>query len=787
MRYGSATRFALGFVAFLLGACDGSVKRNPGNERPDAGAEAGSAGTRGDASVAGAGGSDAGVTTSTGGAGGAGGGGNVFPESKIPAELGPVSSRPPSDEPGAVRVDDCDLPADGVVALASAGSGGPLGVDRDYVYFVGGRSKNCRFAGSNVLVCDHESFVQRAPRCGGPIEVLGEPFSTPIQHLVAGAGNLYVATGQYDGSSQLLRITPEGKRELVVAKQCVADVVADEAGFVVADSCNNRVARGTHDSTELHTITTGFSIDHLALGTSNVYFATSEGIRWATRDGSRTGLFTEGPASSSIRGLGVDGSVLFVEWGADVPERKSFTLARVPFDGSAVDRYGPFFENVSGIPSIDVADGFVRFNALEDADRSIQRVATKSGSRPISVAKREYSYVRGYGERTYWAENGSLLTALEAPQRHCYDEHEPESQRTFSADGSFQFDNAAFDTAGNLFVSGSGPENVDLGLGPVALDSQEEVLAKFDPTGKLAWAMAVPGYAALSVAGQGGLVVSTDQSISRVSTSGSTEWKVEAPVRVRSSVAAEDGSAYALEVNLDASVRVRALSPKGDEIWSRAVDVPAGLEPFAPLSIAVSTDAVVAGISFTQRAAVGQPADPAADATLLVNLGIADGTEKWSRLIRGGRGSVAARPGELVVVGESMFAVDAGSRSVPVPQARDTYVFVARYAEDGSPKSLRYLDLPGGGVPVLTSDGGFYLSSYGCSSKLVPGPDSPGDRLASVTVVGVSPSDQVTWTGIGSYGNGVSVAVGTDSVVVATGVDGADGGGAQGALLTFPR
>jgi hypothetical protein len=288
-------------------------------------------------------------------------------------------------------------------------------VNRDYVYFTNAANKDCRFVASNALACDHEATVQRVPRCGGSVEVLGPPFPGAIWRLALGGGNAYVVTGMDDWFSQLFRITPDGRQERVVDSPCIRDVVADDAGFVVADACNNRVARGTHDSSKLHTIATGFKIAYPALGTSNVYFATSEGIRWATRDGRRTGLFTDGPSSAHVKGLGVDGSVLFVEWLEIFPPVNTpFSVARVAFDGSAVETWGPFSQTVHGVPPLDVADGFARFNAIDDVDDRILRVAVESGEEPISVANREYESIRGYGDRTYWVERGSLLTAVEA-------------------------------------------------------------------------------------------------------------------------------------------------------------------------------------------------------------------------------------------------------------------------------------------------------------------------------------------------------------------------------------
>jgi hypothetical protein len=169
------------------------------------------------------------------------------------------------------------------------------------------------------------------------------------------------------------------------------------------------------------------------------------------------------------------------------------------------------------------------------------------------------------------------------------------------------------------------------------------------------------------------------------------------------------------------------------------------------------------------------------DRTLLTGLAKTDGAEKWTKQLIGGGGTVASRPGEIVIVGTTRFGVDAGSGFVPVHLAGNRYLFVARYAEDGTHKSLAYTEVDSYGSPVFTATGDIFVNALDC--KLPPLPDGSNEAPTALGALAkFGPSAELSWMGMGRFGTG-PIAVSPDSVVLATfKVDSTDL-----ALFTFPR
>ena len=660
---------------------------------------------------------------------------------------------PPADTPRPPEVDDCNFGAPGnITALVPTGAAKLLVVGPTWVTFTETTVRECRFVGSGVQVCTYNHWLRRVPRCGGAVETLGPLFTAAFERLAQGGGYIYALS---ERTNELYRIKEsDGAREVISA--CAKDVAAGP-DRVIFDDCNGLLMHGPHGASSFASIVIpAATVAKLAIGTSNAYFTTEQGIGWVSLATQDRGLLAEGPPPLDVVELGADHRSVFVEWTQPDPVTSdvSYSVRRIPLAGGTKQDFGPWAQGVSGFPSIEVRGGFL----YHAAPPAIVRVASDGSAPPETRVRREYDDISAYGERIYWTERGAVLTALRQSERPaCIPQRKPSALKVLPSSGNFSLDDVALDSNGNPVVVGAADGVTDLGGGPLAPDTDQMILAKLDRAGNHVFSRLIPNgaNAQLAVGGTGIVTVVTSRSVSRFSPAGAPLDSQPLDMYQPLVDADSQGNSFVLWSGAaDRSVWLMSKNAAGAERWRREL-VPASNDwKLFPWSLSAAGDGgvfITGGLNGTLDLGDG-PRAVGALATVLVARFGSDGRLAWSRPIVGqqkpgdpafGGAWVVATPNGAAVVGVTDFSIDPGTGPVVVPHAGDAYAYVIRLGADGIPTRTRLLDVFLYAMnPVVTASGELYLLTDGCPAA-PPGPDG----TAAMVIAKLDQSDSVLWTG----------------------------------------
>lgn len=695
--------------------------------------------------------------------------------------------------PRSSHTDDCDFGArsgDIIRLVADVGAAG-VAVDTAYVYF---STLEGGYFTDRAGDIPGTASLWRLPRCGGTAEALGSTFSFATTEEWTGAlaesdSALHVL------ADHLYRVskTDGARLDLQISSDCVADFAASPDSVFVYDTCNGNILRANSADTSLrvvvdHVLTSPYvsnSLARLAVGNA-LYFTMPDGVmRWAPESTSAELVY---PTSAGVWRMAADDrGLMMLNREPPLPGYSSSAvgLAYVPAAGGSAKQLIPASDwgLVHDFIVVDSGRAFFQPALPPDVATGIGGLAMQptDGSSPgyLFAASRYVDSLAAYGERLYWAEQGSVLTGVRQPARVPIPDATPPRWRLDGTVGSSTVDAIGLDPAGNALT---------LGYGPVPSQFlPAQLITKLDAQGQQLSSTVVSWLGQTVVDSAGTLTAisgtSATLSASRLTSDGLVLWSAALPGFQASTLTTDaNGNLYCVAGGLDSTGTstvpvLTRVDTNGSVSWTVALGALSDVTVFTPRAIAaVGTDGVV--LEGDQNGPIDFGAgllDPQGirPSTAILRFG-PDGLLRWSRLVKGmdsislPAATAGSADGRSVAFGQTRDFIDVGTGPVYVKRALERFAAIVEYDASGGVSWVRLVDRGAGNI-ALGSAGEIYLGIDGCSSCIVAFDSSgaTGSIMNGPGIAKLDPLGNFLWSRSFS-GDGLMplLSVGTTGVLV---------------------